>query len=100
MVLALLLVSAAIHKWLGAGPGKGSITLKGWAVHINGRPAILNETTGAFFITGILRWHDEWLHRRIIVTGALKEQQLNGKKSALKYIECPIALLRSKSINC
>lgn len=65
------------------------IDIIGNAKNINGRPAIMAENVGVYFVEGLNEWKNEWHNKQIKVIGDLKRV----KKIKWEVIKNPVVQL-------
>ena len=51
---------------------RNRITITGNAKNIGGRPVVVSESTGIYYVEGLTEWEQDWLHQVVRMTGNLE----------------------------
>ncbi len=54
-----------------------TINITGLARNIDGKPAVVADKIGIYFIANMHQWQDAWLNRRIKIIGDLEKKAMN-----------------------
>jgi hypothetical protein len=65
------------------------IDITGNARNINGKPALVAENVGTYFIEGMNQWERGWEHKKIRIIGDLNSEE----KTNLNTISKPVVQL-------
>jgi hypothetical protein len=74
----------AVYGLVKREPGSVSnnrtiINVRGSAMQVKGRAAVVGEITGIYFVEGIADWEEPWLNHRIRVIGDLETRAGRGR---------------------